>query len=124
MFSIDKKGGNGAKMFCSSTWLTIYSKIIRGYITKQYKPYYEPRMEDKRVVLFFDIDEKVAKKEDHNRQEYLQQFREGLERLGIKEDIVVQSACGPKDGQYKTSYHITVPGVHFDSLKHLKAWIK
>ena len=42
MFSIDKKGGKGAKMFCSSTWPEIYSKIRCGYITKRYKPYYEP----------------------------------------------------------------------------------
>ena len=125
LFARDEQGSRSVfKMFCSSTWAEIYPKIVHGYNAKNYQPYYEPRRPDKPVVLFFDIDEKVDKEEDHNRQKYLKQFQEGLKTLGIKEAMVVQSACGRKDGKYKTSYHITVPGVHFDSLKHLKAWIQ
>jgi hypothetical protein len=123
MFAKDL-GRKGAKCFCVSTWAEMYGIISMGYSRQDYMPFYEPRMKDTPVMLAFDIDEKVDKKEDHNPNEYLNQFKEDLAKLGIHEDMVVLASCGEKNHKYKTSYHILVPGVYFESLKHAKAWME
>ena len=47
-----------------------------------------------------------------------------MNHVGITEPWKIQRSCGQKENNYKVSYHITVPGVKFESHKHLKQWFK
>ena len=55
---------------------------------------------------------------------YLKRIRDDFNHAGITEPWKIQNSCGQKGEQYKISFHITIPGVVFESHKHLKAWFK
>ena len=71
-----------------------------------------------------DIDDVCDSEETFDREEYLKQIRHDFNNAGIPEPWKVQSSCGQKGERYKISFHITIPGVVFETHKHLKAWLK
>mgnify|MGYP001238027324 FL=1 len=75
-------------------------------------------------IVKVTFNEKIESEEDFNEVEYLKTIREDLNSHGITEEWKVQSSCGPVNGEYKISYHITIPGVCFKTHKHLKQWFK
>ncbi len=123
-FSRDKPGGTGAKQFAFATPQAIYSDIKRGYDNGAARTYYEFRDPNKKCNFHVDIDDVCDSEETFDREEYLKQIRHDFNNAGITEPWKVQSSCGQKGERYKISFHITIPGVVFESHKHLKAWLK
>eukprot|EP00944_MAST-04C_sp_MAST-4C-sp1_P008505 g8505.t1 len=123
-FSRDKPGGTGAKQFAFASPQAIYSDIKRGYDNGAVRTYYEFRDPNKKCNFHVDIDDVCDSEETFDREEYLKQIRNDFNAAGITEPWKVQSSCGQKGERYKISFHITIPGVVFESHKHLKAWLK
>ena len=123
-FSRDKPGGTGAKCFAFATPEAIYSEIRRGYDNGAARTYYEFRDPNKKCNFYVDIDDVCKSEEAFDKDAYLARIRDDFNTAGITEAWKVQSSCGQKGERYKISFHITIPGVVFESHKHLKAWLK
>ena len=125
MFAEDLDINNGKKKFHALTWKEAYDKVQLDIQNNECSNMYEHCYKDKKCVLYFDIDDKVEKEEDHFCKEYLDDFKEAVcDVLGIDCKMRVQNACGTKGDSYKVSYHITFPDVHFESHKHLKQFLQ
>jgi len=133
LFAKDLTPDTGMKSFHAWTWEEVYQKIVLGKVKKNYCHLYEHRIasdfpyvlenfvQRTRCVAYFDIDDFVAHKEDHNREIYLNNFKHAVQNvLGIDSRMRVQEACGHKGDAYKVSYHILFPDVHFESHAHLR----
>jgi hypothetical protein len=114
----------GSKAFGNATKEQVYEEITKGYESRKFKSYYEQRDPKKTCNFHFDVDDNVACKEDFNEVEYLKTIREDLNSHGITAEWKIQSSCGPAIGKYKISYHITIPGIYFETHRHLKQWFK
>jgi phage/plasmid-associated DNA primase len=114
----DKPNSFGKK-FANTTWEVVYREVKEGYDKGEFKAYYEQRDPNKPCNFHVDIDDEVP---SFNDELYLKQIREDFNACGITEPWKVQRAHGTKGTGYKVSYHITIPGVRFESNKHLKRW--
>jgi len=130
--------------YAALTWLEVYNAVMEGWNTQKYCNIFQHRnsgtargsamevyggvgnfLDNLPCVLYFDIDDIVANKEDHNRVEYLEGLKQAVsDVLGINEPMRVQNSCGEKNEKYKVSYHVLFPSVHFSSLFHLKEFLK
>ena len=118
---VQKDNGKG-KSFANTTWEEIYSIIKAGYDAGNYTSFYEQRDPDKPCNFHVDIDGDMVEESEFNETAYLEQIRKDFDNAGITEPWKVQSSCGLKGSGFKISYHITIPGVNFQSHKHLKRW--
>jgi len=125
MFAEDLCANDGRKQYHALTWREAYDKVQLDIQNNECSNMYEHCYKDKKCVLYFDIDDKVEKEEDHCCKEYLDDFKEAVcDVLGIDGKMWVQNACGTKGDSYKVSYHITFPDVHFKSHIHLKQFLQ
>ena len=116
----DKPNSFGKK-FANTTWEVVYEKVKEGYDKGEFKAYYEQRDPNIPCNFHADIDDEVDEA-SFNDELYLKQIRDDFNAAGITEPWKVQRAHGAKGTGYKVSYHITIPGVRFESHKHLKRW--
>ena len=121
---MDVPGKRGAKFFGYGTPEKIYNTIKEYYDRKKPLSFYELRDKHKPCNLYVDIDSLTASKESYDENTFLKQVRDDFNRFGITEPWNIQGSCGPKGDKYKVSYHITIPGVEFQTHKHLKQWFK
>ena len=135
LFSENIKAGSGMMRFYALTWAEAWRKIMPGIRNlNNAQHFYERRhvFNDPAgggppppCVLYFDIDDSVDSKDEHDDKTYLCGFRQALKDiLQVTEPLRVQASCGMKNGRYKVSYHILVPGVHFESIRHLDFFLK
>ena len=120
---VQKDNGKG-KSFANTTWEEVYEEVKGAYDTGNYASLYEQREPNKPCNFHVDIDDFFAEESEFNEALYLQQIREDFDNASITEAWTVQSSCGFKGSGFKVSYHITVPGVYFESHTHLKQWFK
>ena len=116
------KPNSFSKKFANTTWEVVYNEVKEGYDKGEFKAYYEQRDPNKPCNFHVDIDDEVDEA-TFNDELYLKQIRDDFDAVGITETWTVQRAHGVKPSGFKVSYHITIPGVRFESHKHLKQWL-